>query len=154
MLLRPRRRAGHFFHHSVLLLMTRLFHSIAGPLCTLCQVDHLGQLPSSACVSRRWRGRKASIILLGLALIAAPSAHAQSIRGLFASDVQEQGAPRDAGTPRKDWRNTLDRQGAASEQAQQRRKMSEEERSNLRQHLRDAARGAYPDDPPPRKGRR
>ena len=97
--------------------------------------------------------RGASVLLLGLAVLAAPSAHAQSIRGLFSSDVQEQGGPRDADAPRKDWRNTLGRQGSADEQAQQRRKMSEEERSSLRQHLRDAARGAYPEDPPPRKRR-
>ncbi len=99
-------------------------------------------------------GRAAGVILLGLALITAPSAQAQSIHGVFASDASEQGGPEAAGTPRRDWRNTLDRHGAAGEQGQKRRKMSEEERSSLRQHLRDAARGAYPDNPPPGKGRR
>lgn len=133
-----------FFANSVLLLMTRLFNSTA---------RSLGYLPSSTGASWRWGVRGASVVLLGLALMVAPSAHAQSIRDLFASDVQEQQGPKDADTPRKDWRNTLGRQGSADEQAQQRRKMSDEERSSLRKHLRDAARGAYPEDPPPRKGR-
>lgn len=92
--------------------------------------------------------------LLCLAIGAAPAAHAQSIQGLFASDAREQGGRPVAVTPRKDWRNTLDRQERGGEGGQQRRKMSEEERSILRQHMRDAARGAYRDEAPPRKGRR
>ena len=92
--------------------------------------------------------------LLCLAIGAAPAAHAQSIQGLFASDAREQGGRPVAVTPRKDWRNTLDRQEREGEGGQQRRKMSEEERSILRQHMRDAARGAYRDEAPPRKGRR
>ena len=48
--------------------------------------------------------------LLCLAIGAAPAAHAQSIQGLFASDAREQGGRPVAVTPRKDWRNTLDRQ--------------------------------------------
>ena len=92
--------------------------------------------------------------LLCLAIGAAPAALAQSIQGLFASDAREQGGRPVAVTPRKDWRNTLDRQEREGEGGQQRRKMSEEERSILRQHMRDAARGAYRDEAPPRKGRR
>jgi hypothetical protein len=91
-------------------------------------------------------------VVLCLAFVAAPAAHAQSIQGLFASDAREQGG-RPAGAARRDWRNTLDRQEREGAGGQQRRKMSEEERSSLRQHMRDAARGAYRDDAP-RKGRR
>ena len=102
--------------------------------------------------TRRGLRMSACAALLCLSFIAAPVAQAQSIQGLFASDAREQGG-RSAGAPRKDWRNTLDRQERRGEGGQQRRKMSEEERSSLREHLRDAARGAYRDDAPPRKGR-
>ncbi len=93
-------------------------------------------------------------MLLGLTLVIAPSVHAQSVRGLFSSDVEDQGGRPRESSPRKDWRNTLDRQGRAADGGQQRRKMSEEERNILRQHLRDAASGAYPAEPVPRKSRR
>lgn len=93
-------------------------------------------------------------MLFALALLVAPSAHAQSVRGLFASDGQRAGEQADSGTPRREWRNTLDWQAPSGKGRPERRKLSEEERSNLRQHLRDAARGAYPEDAPKRKGRR
>ena len=109
--------------------------------------------PSTCGAVRDWRAKGASIVLFGAALLVVPLAHAQPTRGLFASEAQDQGRP-GAELRRKDWRNTLDGQGRAGEGSPQRRKMSEEERSNLRQHLRDAAQGAYRDDSPPRKGRR
>lgn len=109
--------------------------------------------PSTCGAVRDWRAKGASIVLLGAALLVVPLAHAQPTRGLFASEAQDQARP-GAELRRKDWRNTLDGQGRAGEGSPQRRKMSEEERSNLRQHLRDAAQGAYRDDSPPRKGRR
>ena len=109
--------------------------------------------PSTCGAVRDWRAKGASIALLGAALLVVPLAHAQPTRGLFASEAQDQARP-GAELRRKDWRNTLDGQGRAGEGSPQRRKMSEEERSNLRQHLRDAAQGAYRDDSPPRKGRR
>lgn len=92
--------------------------------------------------------------LLCLALLVPPEANAQPGRGFFAADVQDQdGRPGGPGA-RHDWRNTLDGQGRNGEVSQQRRKMSQEERSSLRQHMRDAARGAYPDDFGSRKNRR
>ena len=109
--------------------------------------------PSTCGAVRDWRAKGASIVLFGAALLVVPLAHAQPTRGLFASEAQDQARP-GAELRRKDWRNTLDGQGRAGEGSPQRRKMSEEERSNLRQHLRDAAQGAYRDDSPPRKGRR
>ena len=109
--------------------------------------------PSTCGAVRGWRAKGASIVLVGAALLVVPLAHAQPTRGLFASEAQDQARP-GAELRRKDWRNTLDGQGRAGEGSPQRRKMSEEERSNLRQHLRDAAQGAYRDDSPPRKGRR
>lgn len=123
--------------------MTRLFHSATGFLPLLTHHGNAG------CRGARMA---TSAALLCLAFATPPAAHAQSIQGLFAGESAEQ-AGRPAGGPRKDWRNTLDRQEREAAGGQQRRKMSEEERSSLRQHVRDAARGAYRDDAP-RKGRR
>ncbi len=92
--------------------------------------------------------------LLCLALLASPEVYAQPGRGFFAADVQDQDGRLGAPGARKDWRNTLDGQGRNGEVSQQRRKMSQEERSSLRQHMRDAARGAYPEDSGSRKNRR
>lgn len=115
--------------------------------------------PRNRLTPSRWTRRhygmvRAKAALLCLALLIAPSTHAQSVRGLFASNSQQQGEQGGAGAPRKDWRNTLDWQAPAGKGRQEPRRMSEEERSNLRQHLREAARGAYPEDSPKRKGRR
>lgn len=110
-----------------------------------------GYPPSVRGLVQRFAVKGAGSVLLGVALLAAPLAHAQPGRGLFASEEQGRSG---AELRRKDWRNTLDGQGRADEREQKRRKMSEEERSNFRQHLRDAARGAYRDEAPPRKGRR
>lgn len=49
---------------------------------------------------------------------------------------------------RQDWRNTLSGQRDGHETAPVRRRMTEEERSDLRRHMRDAARGAYREEPP------
>lgn len=114
-----------------------------------------GRQPPTRSALRAWGAKGARIVLIGVAILVVPLAHAQPGRGfgLFASEAQDQGRPGPE-VKRKDWRNTLDGQGRAGEGSPQRRKMSEEERSNLRQHLRDAAQGAYRDDSPPRKGRR
>ena len=125
--------------------MTHLFHPAAGLFTPLTQ--RLGTMRGRACSAT-------GAALLCLGVVATSPAHAQSVHDLFASEAQERGGRAAEVTQRKDWRNTLDRQEREGERSQQRRKMSEEERSNLRQHLRDASRGAYRDDSPPRKGRR
>ncbi|WP_297365619.1 hypothetical protein [Thauera sp.] len=58
------------------------------------------------------------------------------------------------GSGRQDWRNTLSDQREEREAAQARRRMTEEERGNLRRQLRDAAQGAYREEAPRAKSRR
>lgn len=48
---------------------------------------------------------------------------------------------------RQEWRETLSDQRKDREGVRERRRMSEEERSDLRRHMRDAARGAYREEP-------
>lgn len=106
--------------------------------------------------SLRARCRVGALIvaIMGLSAGSVSIAQAQPGGGLFASDGKPDAREPAANRGHRDWRNTLGGQDHASESAVQRRKMSEEERSSLREHLRNAARGAYPEQAPKRKGKR
>ncbi|ATE60216.1 hypothetical protein CCZ27_09860 [Thauera sinica] len=96
--------------------------------------------------------RRRSICILHLALalllpLVGVEAHARSpmFDGFAAAENERQRPERPAGL-----RESLVPRGDRDESAQ-RRKLSSEERSALRRDLRDAMRGAYPEDPRPRK---
>lgn len=101
-----------------------------------------------------WRIGALLFTLAGLSIGAIPVAHAQPGVGLFANDGGGEDRQPRGERGHRDWRNTLGGHDRYSESGAQRRKMSEEERNNLREHLRDAARGAYPEQSPQRKGKR
>lgn len=101
-----------------------------------------------------WRTGALLLTLAGFSVGAMPVAHAQPGGGLFASDGGSEDRQQPGERGHRDWRNTLGGHDRSSESGAQRRKMSEEERNSLREHLRDAARGAYPEQSPQRKGKR
>lgn len=91
----------------------------------------------------------------GVLLQAVPSqAHAQPGRQLEMEQVEVGPGKVSAETRRKEWRRTLGGGADLRDGAAERRRMSEEERSRLRRHVSDAARGAYGDEAPRGKGRR
>lgn len=112
-----------------------------------------------ACVRRsggRARARAGVLVLamVGLQAGGMQTAEAQPGEGAFVVDGRVEAGPPVEPRGYRDWRNTLGGQDHFREAGVQRRKMSEEERSVLREHLRDAARGAYPESAPKRKGKR
>ncbi|HRP67471.1 MAG TPA: hypothetical protein PLF79_15455, partial [Thauera sp.] len=83
---------------------------------------------------------------LGVLLQAAPTqAHAQPGRQVEMEQAEVGAGKVSAETRRKEWRRTLGGGPELRDGAAERRRMSEEERSRLRRHVSDAARGAYGD---------
>lgn len=111
------------------------------------------RLISAVC---RRRGTTLVVVCsLGVLLQAAPiQAHAQPGRQVEMDQTEVGAGKESAETRRKEWRRTLGGGSELRDGAAERRRMSEEERSHLRRHVSDAARGAYGDDAPRGKGRR
>ena len=77
----------------------------------------------------------------------APSEASAQLRFIVGGEEQAQRfRPAGAGE-RPEWRDTLSEQRKDREGVRERRRMSEEERNDLRRHMRDAARGAYREEP-------
>ena len=96
--------------------------------------------------ARCGRGARFALFLSASALAhAAPDAQVPLDRPGAAAVAG--GAPTEGASGRRDWRHTLDGQSAESLDAQQRRRISREERDHLRKHVRDAARDAYREAP-------
>ncbi|HRP26557.1 MAG TPA: hypothetical protein PLF79_12395 [Thauera sp.] len=92
---------------------------------------------------------------VGVLLLAAPiQAHAQAGRQVEMEQAEAAAGKVSAETRRKEWRRTLGGGAEIRDGASERRRMSDEERSRLRRHVSDAARGAYGDEAPRGKGRR
>lgn len=92
--------------------------------------------------------------LLAVALmlgVLAPAAGWAQVRFMVGGEEQARRIRPAGDDGRQDWRNTLSGQRDGHETAPVRRRMTEEERNDLRRHMRDAARGAYREEPS-RKG--
>ncbi len=81
-------------------------------------------------------------------LCALPPAEARAqLRFIVGGEEQTQRFRPAGSGERTEWRDTLSDQRTEHAGARERRRMSEEERSDLRRHMRDAARGAYREEP-------
>lgn len=87
---------------------------------------------------------RASLVCGALALfVLAPTEASAQLRFIVGGEEQAQRFRPAGGEDRQEWRDTLSDQRNEREGVRERRRMSEEERSDLRRHMRDAARGAY-----------
>jgi len=77
----------------------------------------------------------------------APTTASAQLRFIVGGEEQAQRLRPAGAEDRQEWRDTLSDQRNEREGARERRRMSEEERSDLRRHMRDAARGAYREEP-------
>lgn len=96
----------------------------------------------------RFSGVRTSIVCGALLVCTlAPSEASAQLRFIVGGEEQAQRfRPAGAGE-RPEWRDTLSEQHKDRDGARERRRMSDEERSDLRRHMRDAARGAYREEP-------
>ena len=77
----------------------------------------------------------------------APTTASAQLRFIVGGEEQTQRFRPAGAEARQEWRETLSDQRKDREGVRERRRMSEEERSDLRRHMRDAARGAYREEP-------
>lgn len=93
-------------------------------------------------------GVRASIVCGALVLCALAPTEARAQLRFYVGGEEQSQRFRPAGEgERREWRDTLSDQRKDREGARERRRMSEEERTDLRRHMRDAARGAYREEP-------
>lgn len=111
--------------------------------------------PRSPSVAARLTPLRVHALCAALALLAmAPADGWAQIRFMIGGEAQTQPPVPVGDGGRQHWRNTLSDQRKEREAAQARRRMTDEERSDLRRDMRDAARGAYREEAPRNRPRR